>query len=138
MAKRIRPSSYLFPIGMLIEVDNSNFDPNVFYCNGKWERIKGKVIVGVDENDSDFNVTGKTGGSKTHTLIAKELPSDIMFFKNRVSGEWSTGVWGSYGQGYSSVPRAVAGGYTDKDFNQPHNNLQPYYTAYIWKLVSYS
>lgn len=31
---------------------------------GTWERLKGKVVVGLDENDADFNQINKTGGSK--------------------------------------------------------------------------
>lgn len=119
-------------------MDNSDFDPNVFYCNGKWERIKGKVIVGVDESDSDFNVTGKTGGNKD--LQRHNHPS-LLIDGNRIwwggtsshnklnllpmNIPWNGGIDGS------AIVTGEAG-------TGNSGNLQPYYTAYIWKLVSYS
>ena len=35
--------------------------------------INGKMIVGIDVDDEDFNEVGKTGGSKTHTQTVDEL-----------------------------------------------------------------
>ena len=37
--------------------------------------LKGRIPVGVDNLDSDFNVFGKTGGAKTHTLTTAQMPS---------------------------------------------------------------
>lgn len=34
---------------------------------GTWVQIKGKFLVGVDNTDTDFNVSGETGGAKNHT-----------------------------------------------------------------------
>lgn len=54
----------MFPIGSVITNSRASFDPNTLYEGTTWQRIKGRVIVGVDENDSSFNTTGKTGGHK--------------------------------------------------------------------------
>lgn len=35
--------------------------------------FKGKVVIGKDPNDTDFNTLGKTGGEKTHKLTVEEL-----------------------------------------------------------------
>lgn len=53
----------IYPIGSVITNSKSTFDPNKVYGGTTWERIKGRVIVGVDENDSDF-ADGKSGGHK--------------------------------------------------------------------------
>lgn len=37
--------------------------------------IKGKMIIGYDPDDNDFDTIGTTGGSKTHTQTINEMPS---------------------------------------------------------------
>lgn len=37
--------------------------------------FRGRIPVGLNSCDSDFNALNKTGGEKTHTLTADELPS---------------------------------------------------------------
>ena len=35
----------------------------------------GKLAIGLDSDDTDFNTLGKTGGSKTHTQTVSEMPA---------------------------------------------------------------
>lgn len=42
--------------------------------NFRLPNMKGRVIVGRDASDSDFNVLGETGGAKTHTLTEAQMP----------------------------------------------------------------
>ena len=56
----------IFHVGA-VYISASSQSPASRFGFGTWERIKGKMIVGVDENDSDYNAAGKTGGSKTHS-----------------------------------------------------------------------
>lgn len=66
--------SRIFPVGSIFTSVN-NVNPASF-IGGTWERFgQGKVLVGVDENDNDFNIVQKTGGEKTHQLTINELPS---------------------------------------------------------------
>lgn len=37
--------------------------------------LKGKVVVGVDAAQTEFDTLGETGGTKTHTLTSGEMPS---------------------------------------------------------------
>ena len=55
----------IYPIGTVITNSNASFNPNTLYKGTTWVRVKGKVIVGVDENDSDFNSVNKSGGNKS-------------------------------------------------------------------------
>jgi hypothetical protein len=64
----------VYPVGSIYETDNEGFDPNTSF-GGTWERIKGKVIVGVDKEDGAFDTVGKTGGEKFHVLSESELPT---------------------------------------------------------------
>ena len=54
----------ILPVGTVITNASSTFDPNRVYKGTTWTRIKGRVIVGVDERDTPFNKTNKTGGHK--------------------------------------------------------------------------
>ena len=85
---------------------------------------RGRVSVGLDSSQTEFNTIGKKGGEKTHQLKVEELPSHAHTVKGTVgSGGYAEGV--SFGNspnpGYTSwVSMSAVGG------NQPHNNLQSY------------
>lgn len=62
----------LHPIGS-IEINVSGANPST-YIGGTWQLWgQGRVPVGVDTNDSDFNTVEKTGGEKEHTMTLEEL-----------------------------------------------------------------
>ena len=82
----------IYPVGSIYTSTESTNPSEKF--GGEWERYgKGKTLVGVDEEDSSFNVSSKTGGSKSinlahshtvnshthttkdHTLTIDEMPS---------------------------------------------------------------
>jgi microcystin-dependent protein len=77
--------------------------------------LKGKIPVGYDISDSDFNVVGKTGGEKTHTISILELPKSIVYDEEKSSGEYVR-----YADGGSRGYKVT------KNTNQPHNIMQPY------------
>lgn len=106
----------------------------------------GKVPVGVDTSDTDFDTAEETGGEKTHQLVNGELP--------KLSGEgqfkpydgFSTGgivtnkSW-SRGLNFSAAAgtqyNATTYGFQINFGNdEPHNNLQPYITCYMYKRIS--
>lgn len=122
----------LFPIGFIISVDNAEFNPNTSW-GGTWERLKGRFIVGVDEDDTDLNESGKTGGEKEVTLNLEQIPPHNHGF------EYGYG----YNQSQTKTQYFVATNNKDisityQDYiknnggGQPHNNMPPYYTAYRW------
>ena len=64
----------IYPIGS-IYMSVNNVSPQVF-IGGLWERWGvGRVPVGIDESDSDFNAPEKYSGSKTVTLTTNQMPS---------------------------------------------------------------
>jgi len=82
--------------------------------------LKGKVAVGRDSSQSEFDNLAETGGAKTHTLTTAQLPS----FSHEIQmsaggGDGTTYVRGSNG-GYSTSLTYGHGS------GQAHNNLQPY------------
>lgn len=75
----------IYPVGSIYMSVNSTNPSTIF--GGTWVRWgNGKVPVGIDTSNSNFNTTEKTGGSSTssyipsgtigsHTLTASEIPS---------------------------------------------------------------
>lgn len=120
----------VYPVGSIYTSVKSTNPAGIF--GGTWERYaQGQVLVGVDDNDSDFSV-GKTGGEKTHKLTESELPPHVhdtgMFKGSNPSGSGGTGGY-TYGEraANSGNKRTLATG-----GDKPHNNLQPYITVYMW------
>ena len=121
--------SKLYSVGDLFLSTNSDNPSTKF--GGTWELFgKGKTLVCVDETDPDFNVVKKEGGEKKHTLTVAQLPSHNHSIANYNSTGWDTPyptVLGYDKKGYTgNVQTENTGG------NEPHNNLQPYITCYIW------
>lgn len=109
------PNAY-FAIGDLF-FTTKNENPSVRF-GGLWELFgKGRTLVCVDENDSDFNEVKKIGGEKTHTLTVNEMPYETLYNPtNRRLSSGNISAWDFSARGGS----------------QPHNNVQPYITCYIW------
>lgn len=123
----------VFPIGS-IYITQSNTNPNSILEFGTWERVKGKVLAGLDEDDKDFNTIGKTGGEKTHTLTTNEIPkhdhnmnapsSSLAAEGNAIGNELVV----DRGTGMATGRRTTTTG-----GGQAHNNLQPYkVVGYMW------
>lgn len=97
--------------------------------------LKGRVITGIDSNDTDFDVLGETGGEKTHTLTVGEMPSH----NHDIGWAQTTNLTDPGQQG---IPGQAPNNWVDswKTFStgggQPHNNLQPYIVLnYIIKVL---
>jgi microcystin-dependent protein len=121
--------SSVYPVGSIYtSVVATN--PTTFF-GGQWNPFgQGKVMIGVDSTDTDFDTVGNTGGAKTHTLITDEIPSHThsMSIEN-ASGTGSTGS-SNGASSFSTVNTSATGG------GQAHNNLQPYVVVYMWKRVA--
>ncbi len=135
----------IYPIGSIYMSVNSTSPSTLF--GGTWVRWgNGRVPVGVDTSQTEFNSSGKTGGSKTHTLTESELPK----ISGRVSFGSGSPMSGSQMRSadgvFSPAGACNVGNYTglsglvsynllNMSFggNAAHNNLQPYITCYMWK-----
>ncbi len=71
----------VFPVGSTY-ITQSDTNPNTILEFGTWERLKGKVCLGIDEDDEDLDIIGKTGGEKTHKLTTQEMPSHTHALNN--------------------------------------------------------
>lgn len=124
----------LFPIGqIIIKGDNKDYSN---WLGFTWERTAvGKVLVGYDTTDSDFNTIGKTGGEKKHTLTIDEMPNHDHKLYNTGGSSGRFDISKSWSATMSEEgTRGASIGY--EGGGQPHNNLQPYQVVAYWKRVS--
>lgn len=93
----------------------------------------GRVPVGVNTSDSDFDTAEETGGEKTHVLSGAEMPQHTHSLKIRYD---SGSVRHDYAVNYTA---SACNGWADSGLiynagnSQAHNNLQPYITCYMYK-----
>ena len=131
----------VFPIGSTY-VTQTDINPSTILGIGVWERLKGKVLVGLDESDTNFNSIGKTGGESKHTLTVNEIPSHAhkinMGNTSMTIGEIGSGGANSlisrynYDENYQ-YDYTNGGGTNAIGGGNAHNNLQPYeVVGYMW------
>lgn len=133
---KLPASSYLYPpVGTQIYNSRKDFDPNEYYPGTKWVRIKGYVLGGINEDDTDENIhttfnqdAGKTIGSKwlqTHAheqnVTANEQGN--VYRRRDYSGEGNAGI---YSQNVS----------TDISGSGDGQNIQPTQLTYIWERIA--
>lgn len=137
------------PIGD-IKMSTVNVNPST-YLGGTWVAWgSGRVPVGVDAAQTEFDTVEETGGAKTHTLSIAEMPShnhggvtttDGSHFHTHDAVREVGGGPNAYAAGTSALTK---GGNTSTDgahshtissqgSGAAHNNLQPYITCYMWK-----
>lgn len=122
-----------YPIGSIYMSIKSTNPSSLF--GGTWIVWgSGRVPVGVDTSDTDFDTVEKTGGEKTHTLTVDEMPSHNHAQSLSGTGEDSGAI---YDWSIQQTRRLYSGSdlATFTGGNQPHNNLQPYVTCYMFKRV---
>lgn len=107
------------------------------YFGGSWEQIKDRFLLACGNSYS----IGATGGEANHVLTINEMPSHrhmptdagnyftYQIWLGSYNVDPSTGGAGSWNGGYTQTTSAVGG-------NQPHNNMPPYFTCYMWRRIS--
>lgn len=152
----------IFPVGSIRMTTTTNGAAN--FLGGTWVQWgSGRVPVGVNTSDSNFNAVEKQAGASTVALTTAQLPSH----GHTVSGSVSIGYEGSHthrgstgaykvgsgsgssyyymtnngatngqttGAGSSHTHSAsFSGSAGNTGSGSAHSNLQPYITCYFWK-----
>lgn len=120
----------VFPIGSTY-ITQENTNPNEILGFGTWERLKGKVCLGLDEDDEDLNEVGKTGGEKKHTMTIDEMVKH----SHQIPYNVNTFGAGDYpANTVSSFSLATAEEWSsDNGSGQPFNIMQPFeVVGYMW------
>lgn len=134
-------ASAMFPVGSIYTNAAVSTNPSTLLGFGTWVEFgTGKVLVGVDTGQTEFNTLGKSGGSK-YTQAHTHGPGTLAVYANVATSaanqpnldDWAganspvtathiqagniEGVTASYGSGNSE-------------------NLQPYITVYMWRRIA--
>ena len=118
----------VYPVGSIYINATVNTNPATLLGFGTWVAFgAGKVIVGLDSSDTDFDTAEETGGAKTHTLTTSEIPSHTHSLSTSDNPGGTGAIEVAGGAPTSTQTTQATGG------GGAHNNLQPYIVAYMWK-----
>ena len=123
--------SDIYPVGSIYINAAVTTNPATLLGFGTWSEFgTGRVLVGQNTSDSDFDSLQETGGAKTHTLTTSQLPSHTHTSALRGNGENEEvsfpAAADSTNPGRTMTTDATGGG-------QGHNNLQPYIVVKMWR-----
>jgi hypothetical protein len=128
---RLHVLETIYPVGSIYTNAGVATNPGTLLGFGTWSAFgTGRVIVGVDSSDTDFDAVRETGGSKTHTLTIAELPSHTHQTTLRGNGEDENLDLPSASDN-SDPSRTMTSGATGG--GAAHTIVQPYITAYMWR-----
>ena len=100
----------------------------------------GRVPVGVDTSQTEFETVEKIGGEKEVTLTKEQIPShnhEIPELQDDNGGHtYTRNTTRATRNTATETFKAWWGNTGDTGGGQPHNNLQPYITCYMFKRVS--
>ncbi len=142
----------VYPVGSIYINATNSTNPSSLLGFGTWVAFgAGRVPIGIDSSDTDFDTAEETGGSKTHTLSESEMPAHRHFLFREVSvgNIGDTGSTLSAAHHYTNAgeeryrirkssstnqflePDVTLSGQTGS--GSAHNNVQPYIVVYMWK-----
>lgn len=109
-------------VGKLI-FDTKNVNPATYLGFGTWQLWgSGRVPVGVDTSQTEFNTVEKTGGEKTHKLTVAELASHTHTF----TGKAHTHTLNNHTHNYAKVNSATEGHTLTVGEIPAHSHISPY------------
>ena len=134
------------PIGSIIMGTGDNFATQSAVQNvyiGTWEQIKDVFLLAA----GDSYVAGTTGGEASHTLTVDEMPNHqhgLVTDMNAYEGANQTGNYfkmrnNDTVNGYTTETGVAYNGWkgmSGAGGNQPHNNMPPYLTVYMWRRIA--
>lgn len=113
----------IYPVGSIYMSVNSTNPQTLF--GGTWQRIQGRFLFAADS----AHAAGSTGGEETHKLTVNEMPSHSHTIKGHSFYNYDNKEisFNGYRDSAASQNTTKTGG------DQPHNNMPPYLSVYVWK-----
>ena len=127
--------SNAYPVGSIYMNCSNATNPGTLLGFGTWASFgAGRVLIGIDSSDSDFDGAEETGGSKTHTLTEAQLPSH----RHTIGSNDSTAGFGGAAGNQEFVQDAGSGIGTPCNTSftgsgDAHTIVQSYIVVYMWK-----
>jgi hypothetical protein len=127
--------SDVYPVGSIYINASDGTNPGTLLGFGTWVAFgAGRVPVGIDAGQTEFDTAEETGGAKTHTLTVSEIPAHT---HNLGSKDSTAGDGGAYNEEFIEDPADTTNGpnvtSSSTGGGSAHNNLQPYIVVYMWK-----
>jgi len=120
-----------YPVGSIYMNASDATNPATLLGFGTWVAFgAGRVPVGIDSGDTDFDTAEEIGGSKVPALLAHthDTPSGML------SGNFAGGAAGyDSGSYYSPINNTSRTTTSASSGDQNNGNLQPYIVVYMWK-----
>lgn len=131
----------VYPVGSIYISVNSTSPASLF--GGTWEQIKDRFLLA----SGDTYSAGSTGGEAQHKLTMDEMPShrhssdsyQLGYSDSGLVGQGGYCTWVNKGTKDNNSPNTAESGPVKTSFvggSQPHNNMPPYLTVYVWKRVA--
>lgn len=129
LARLVGP--FLHPVGCIYFSTNST-NPATSLGFGTWTAFgAGQVPVGFLNADPDFGTDEATGGEKTHTLTATEMPAHT--HGGGASNSATNTTTGGAATRVTAVGAGTDWNTTSTGSGGAHNNLQPFIVVRMWK-----
>ena len=113
-------SKAIYPVGSIYMSVNAT-NPSAYF-GGTWVAWgAGRVPVGINTSDGNFNTVEKTGGTATVALSAAQMPAHT-----HGVGTLAAASAGAHTHMISGATALAGSG-------SAHSNLQPYIVCYMWK-----
>ena len=129
---RLHVLETIYPVGSIYTNAGVATNPGTLLGFGTWSAFgAGRVIVGVDSTDTDFDAVRETGGAKTdsHVLTIAEIPAHTHNVTMSTSDSDNDNLSEGNTSGTSLHPTSSTGG----GQAHTHDIVQPYITAYMWR-----
>jgi len=135
----------LYPVGSIYVNEGNSTNPATLLGFGTWTAFSaGRMLVGYNSGDADFDTSGETGGAKTHyhqvPLQGGYDSSRNYLYSAAVFEALATAVGASiYSKAISSKSRIAQGSLSSANIEvwrlqlADTNHMNPYTTVYMWK-----
>lgn len=128
----------IYPVGSIYLSVESTSPASLF--GGSWEQIEDRFLLAAGDSYS----VGDTGGEATHTLTVGEMPEHAHSIGNKPGTGGTPQEWFSQWEWYinnawyqfQTGTTTLASRTQHSGSGNPHNNMPPYYTVYMWKRIA--